>query len=88
MLKLSLVYHGLDVNEPSRPIPRLQNGAKDDDDDEQDAMLESIAETYQSADSRFNVNADEMFKQLLEKINCPLGQVWLDGVSVSGATCY
>lgn len=48
-------------------------------------MLESVAETFESAASRSNVDADEMFMQLLEKVDSPLGHVWLDGVSVSAA---
>lgn len=82
--QLSPVYHDLDINEPSRPKPQSQNGADEGDEDDQDAMLESIAETFESAGSRYNVDADEMFMQLLEQMDSPLGQVWLDGVSVSG----
>lgn len=68
-------------------MPRLQNGATEEDDDEQDDMLESVAETFESADSRSNVDADEMFMQLLEQTDSALGQVWLDGVSVSNVSC-
>ncbi|KAI5451488.1 para-aminobenzoate synthase, (PABA), variant 2 [Naganishia albida] len=84
--QLSPVYHDLDIDEPSRPKPQPQNGADEGDEDDQDAMLESIAETFESAGSRSNVDADEMFMQLLEKMDSPLGQVWLDGVSSRAPT--
>lgn len=32
---------------------------------------------------RSDVDAEEMFMQLIDKVESPLGHVWLDGVSVS-----
>lgn len=54
------------------------------EEEEHDVVLESVAETFESAGARANVDAEEMFVQLLEKVESSLGQVWLDGVSVSG----
>lgn len=46
-------------------------------------MLESVSETFESATMRSDVDAEEMFMQLLDRVESPLGHVWLDGVSVS-----
>jgi para-aminobenzoate synthetase len=80
VLELSPVNHGLDVNEPSRPISHMQD---DPIEKEDGAMLESVSETFQSTAMRSDVDAEEMFMQLIEKVDSPLGHVWLDGVSVS-----
>lgn len=80
VLQLSPVNHGLDVNEPSRPISHLQDEALEHEDE---AMLESISETFESTRVRSDVDSQEMFMQLLERVESPLGHVWLDGVSVS-----
>jgi hypothetical protein len=45
-------------------------------------MLESVSETFEEATMRSDVDAEEMFMQLLERVESPLGHVWLDGVSV------
>jgi para-aminobenzoate synthetase len=68
------------VNEPSRPIPHLQDDTLEHEDE---AMLESVSETFEEATMRSDVDAEEMFMQLLERVESPLGHVWLDGVSVS-----
>ena len=50
---------------------------------EDETMLESVFEMFKSATTRSDVDAEEMFMQLIGKVDSPLGYVWLDGVSVS-----
>lgn len=80
VLQLSPVNHGLDVNEPSRPISHMQDDLIEHEDE---TMLESVFEMFKSATTRSDVDAEEMFMQLIGKVDSPLGYVWLDGVSVS-----
>lgn len=76
VIKLSPVYYGLDQDEVPESSPQAHEGAEDY------AMLESTAETFASTGTR-TVDSEEMFIGLIDRINSPLGQVWLDGVSVS-----
>ncbi|KAJ9095182.1 hypothetical protein QFC19_007636 [Naganishia cerealis] len=83
-LKLSSVYQGLDAQEPSRPILQ-SHGASSSQLEDEDAVLESTTETFQSPDRR-SVSPEEMFIGLIDRIRNPLGQVWLDGVSTRAPT--
>ncbi|KAJ9119798.1 hypothetical protein QFC24_005510 [Naganishia onofrii] len=79
VIKLSPVYHGLDQDEVPESSPQAHDGAEDY------AMLESTAETFASTGTR-TVDSEEMFIGLIDRINSPLGQVWLDGVSTRAPT--
>ncbi|KAJ9121543.1 hypothetical protein QFC22_002161 [Naganishia vaughanmartiniae] len=74
VLNLSPIYQGLDGGKPSRPAEQTSEI------EEEDAMLESIAETFGTSSGR-SLNSEEMFTGLIDRIHSPLGQVWLDGVS-------
>lgn len=75
ILKLSTKYEGLEEEEHLRPA------SQDSEVEEEDAMLESTTETFGMTGAR-SVNSEEMFLGLIDRVNSPLGQVWLDGVSV------
>ncbi|KAJ9095986.1 hypothetical protein QFC21_005349 [Naganishia friedmannii] len=81
VLKLSPIHQGLEDEESSYLKPQYTEV----DEEEEDTVLESTAETFGSTGSR-SVDSEEMFVGLIGRINSPLGQVWLDGVSTRAPT--